>query len=197
MNLMKEIYRGFIKENPILVLLLGTCPTLAVTNSAANGLGMGLAATAVLIGSNAAISSLKNLTPDKVRIPVFIVVIASFVTIIDLVMGAYTPDLHAALGIFIPLIVVNCIILGRAEAYASKNSVSASMIDGIVMGLGFTLALIVMGSFRELLGSGSIFGKRLLPEDSSTILIFVLQPGAFVTLGFMVALVNKLVKKKA
>lgn len=196
MNLMKEIYRGFIKENPILVLVLGTCPTLAVTNSAANGLGMGLAATAVLIGSNAAISSLKNLTPDKVRIPVFIVVIASFVTIIDLVMGAYTPGLHAALGIFIPLIVVNCIILGRAEAYASKNSVFASMIDGIVMGLGFTLALIVMGSFRELVGSGSVFGKRVFPEDSSTILIFVLQPGAFVTLGFLVALVNKLVKKK-
>jgi electron transport complex protein RnfE len=197
MNLEKEFSRGLLKENPVFVLLLGMCPTLAVTSSAINGLGMGLAAAAVLVGSNFVISLLKSVIPDKVRIPAFIVVIASFVTIIDLTMAAYTPQLHEQLGIFIPLIVVNCIILGRAEAYASKNTLLASIVDGVVIGLGFTFALVLLGSVREILGAGSIFGWKFLPEDSSTILLFILQPGAFIALGFLIALVNKLQKKKA
>ena len=196
MNLKSELYRGFIKENPTLVLLLGMCPTLAVTGSAINGMGMGLAATAVLIGSNVVISLIKNLIPDKVRIPAFIVVIASFVSVIDLVMNAYTPDLHEQLGIFIPLIVVNCIILGRAEAFASKNTVFASLIDGLVMGLGFTFALVLLGSVREILGAGSIFGFKFISEDASTILLFILPPGAFIALGFLIAIVNRLQKRK-
>jgi electron transport complex protein RnfE len=196
MNLKSELYRGFIKENPTLVLLLGMCPTLAVTGSAINGMGMGLAATAVLIGSNVVISLIKNLIPDKVRIPAFIVVIASFVSVIDLVMNAYTPDLHEQLGIFIPLIVVNCIILGRAEAFASKNTVFASFIDGLVMGLGFTFALILLGSVREILGAGSVFGLKFVSEDASTILLFILPPGAFIALGFLIAIVNRLQKRK-
>lgn len=197
MNLKNEFVRGFIKENAVFVLLLGMCPTLAVTGSAMNGLGMGVAATAVLLGSNVVISLLKNLIPDKVRIPVFIVVIASFVTMIDLTMNAYTPDLHAQLGIFIPLIVVNCIILGRAEAFASRNKLSASFVDGLVMGLGFTFALVLLGSVREVLGDGAIFGYKFVAEDASTILLFILQPGAFIALGFLIAIVNKLTKKKA
>lgn len=196
MNLKTELYRGFIKENPTLVLLLGMCPTLAVTGSAINGMGMGLAATAVLLGSNVVISLLKNLIPDKVRIPAFIVVIAAFVTVIDLVMNAYTPDLHSQLGIFIPLIVVNCIILGRAEAFASKNTVFASFIDGLVMGLGFTFALVLLGSIREILGAGAIFGYKFISEDASTILLFILPPGAFIALGFLIAVVNRLQKRK-
>jgi electron transport complex protein RnfE len=197
LNLKNELIRGFIKENAVFVLLLGMCPTLAVTGSAINGLGMGLASTAVLLGSNVVISLIKNLIPDKVRIPAFIVVIASFVTVIDLVMNAYTPDLHEQLGIFIPLIVVNCVILGRAEAFASKNRLAASVVDGLVMGLGFTFALTLLGSVREILGAGSIFGNKFVSADASTILLFILPPGAFIALGFLIALVNKLTKKKA
>lgn len=197
MKLKDELFRGLIKENAVFVLLLGMCPTLAVTGSGKNGLGMGLASTVVLLGSNLVISLLKNVIPDKVRIPVFIVIIASFVTIIDLVMGAYTPDLHEELGIFIPLIVVNCLILGRAEAFASKNNFSKSLIDGLVMGLGFTLALTLLGSMREILGAGSIFGYKFVAENASTILLFILQPGAFIALGFLIAIVNKLTKKGA
>ncbi|MGD2092156.1 MAG: electron transport complex subunit E [Candidatus Aminicenantes bacterium] len=196
MSFGKELYRGIIKENPVLVLLLGMCPTLAVTGSAYNGFGMGIAATAVLLGSNIVISLLKNLIPEKVRIPIFIVVIASFVTIIDLVMEGYTPQLHEELGIFIPLIVVNCIILGRAEAFASKKKVSESLLDGVVMGLGFTIALTVLGSIREILGAGSIFGWKFVSEEASTIVLFILPPGAFIALGFLIAVVNRLTKQK-
>lgn len=197
MSFGKELYRGIIKENPVLVLLLGMCPTLAVTGSAYNGFGMGIAAAAVLLGSNIVISLLKNLIPEKVRIPVFIVVIASFVTIIDLVMEGYTPQLHEELGIFIPLIVVNCIILGRAEAFASKKKFSESFVDGVVMGLGFTIALTVLGSIREILGAGSIFGWKFVSEEASTVVLFILPPGAFIALGFLIAIVNKLTKQKA
>jgi len=198
MNFGKELYRGIIKENPTLVLLLGMCPTLAMSNSVTNAVGMGIAASVVLVGSNAVISLIKNITPDKVRIPVFIVVIATFVTIIDLSMEAYTPDLHKQMGIFIPLIVVNCIILGRAEAFAQKNGFAASVVDGIVIGIGFTVGITVLASIRELLGAGSIFGViKLVPEGSSTILMFVLPPGAFISLGFLIAAVNKFVKKKS
>lgn len=196
MSFGNELYRGIIKENPVLVLLLGMCPTLAVTGSAYNGLGMGIAATAVLLGSNIVISLLKNLIPEKVRIPVFIVVIASFVTIIDLIMEGYTPELHEELGIFIPLIVVNCIILGRAEAFASRNKFVDSLVDGIVMGLGFTIALTVLGSIREILGAGSIFGWKFVSADASTVILFILPPGAFIALGFLIAFVNKLTKQK-
>jgi electron transport complex protein RnfE len=197
MSFGKELYRGIIKENPVLVLLLGMCPTLAVTGSAYNGFGMGIAATAVLLGSNIVISLLKNFIPEKVRIPVFIVVIASFVTIIDLVMEGYTPQLHEELGIFIPLIVVNCIILGRAEAFASKKKLSESLLDGVVMGLGFTIALTVLGGIREILGAGSIFGLKFVSEEASTVVLFILPPGAFIALGFLIAVVNKLTKQKA
>ncbi len=197
MDFGKEIYRGLFKENAVFVLLLGMCPTLAVTGSAINGLGMGLASTAVLLGSNVVIAMIKNLIPDKVRIPAFIVVIASFVTVIDLVMEGYTPELHEQLGIFIPLIVVNCLILGRAEAYASKNSVFGSLIDGLVMGLGFTMALTMLGAVREILGAGAIFGVKFVSADASTILLFILPPGAFIALGFLIAVVNKLTKGNA
>lgn len=196
-SLRKEFSKGFLKENAVFVLLLGMCPTLAVTNSAINGLGMGLASTAVLVGSNTVISLMKRLIPDKVRIPVFIVVIASFVTIIDLVMGAYLPDLHEALGIFIPLIVVNCLILGRAEAFASRNNLASSVLDGLGMGLGFTMALTMLGMIREVLGAGAIFGWRFVSPDASTILLFILPPGAFITLGMLIAFINKLKKKAA
>ncbi len=196
MSIKKEFIRGFIKENPVFVLLLGMCPTLGVTGTAINGLGMGLATTAVLIGSNVVISLIKNLIPEKVRIPVFIVVIASFVTIIELTMAAYLPDLYESLGLFIPLIVVNCIILGRAEAFASKNGVGKSALDGIVMGLGFAFALTLLGSVREILGFGSIFGIRFVAEEASTMLLFILPPGAFITLGMLIAAINKLSLKK-
>lgn len=185
----KILINGIIKENPIFVLLLGMCPTLATTTSALNGLGMGLATLFVLVFSNVFISLLKNLIPDGVRIPCFIVIIASFVTILQQLMQAYVPDLYNTLGIFIPLIVVNCIILGRAEAFAARNSVAASFFDGLGMGLGFTLALTLLGVFREFLGKGSFLGFELLPE-SMRMLIFVLAPGAFITLGFMIAIVN-------
>ncbi len=192
----KTFTKGLIKENPILVLLLGCCPTLATTTSAINGMSMGLATTFVLIMSNLVISLLKNFIPDKVRIPCFIVVIASFVTVVQLVMQAYVPDIYETLGLFIPLIVVNCIVLGRAEAFASKNPVWPSILDGAGMGLGFTFALTVLGSIREILGSGSIFNLRFLPEDAQTILIFVLAPGAFIALGYLIAIVNRLKKTK-
>jgi electron transport complex protein RnfE len=192
MNQFQNFTKGFIKENPILVLVLGTCPTLATTSSSLNGLGMGIATTFVLIGSNSVISLLANVIPDKVRIPAFVVIIASFVTIVDLLMQAYVPGLYDKLGIFIPLIVVNCIVLGRAEAYASKNSVFSSFIDGFGMGLGFTVALGILGAFREIVGSGSIFGYKFIPGDG--ILVFILAPGAFIALGYMIAIVNKIKK---
>lgn len=192
MNRLQNFTKGFLRENPILVLVLGTCPTLATTSSALNGLGMGLATSFVLVGSNVAISLLSGLIPDKVRIPAFIVIIASFVTIVDLVMQAYVPDLYQTLGIFIPLIVVNCIVLGRAEAFASKNNVLASLLDGAGMGLGFTMALGLLGLFREIAGSGAIFGHKFIQGDG--ILVFVLAPGAFIALGYMIALVNKINK---
>jgi electron transport complex, RnfABCDGE type, E subunit len=196
MNNWKNFSKGIIKENPTLVLLLGCCPTLATTTSAINGMSMGLATTFVLIMSNLSISLLKNFIPDKVRIPCFIVVIASFVTVVQLVMKAYVPDIYETLGLFIPLIVVNCIVLGRAEAFASKNSVWPSILDGFGMGLGFTLSLTLLGCIREILGSGSIFNFRFLPEDANTILVFVLAPGAFIALGYLIAVVNKLRKSK-
>ena len=193
MNNFKILTNGLIKENPIFVLLLGMCPTLSTTTSAMNGLSMGLATMFVLICSNVVISCIKNITPDKVRIPVFIVVIASFVTILQMCIKAFLPEIDKALGLFIPLIVVNCIILGRAEAFACKNNPLSSMFDGIGIGLGFTMALTLLGIVRELLGAGSIFGFVLLPEVTN-ILVFVLPPGAFITLGYIIAIVNKLKK---
>ncbi len=193
MNYANIIRNGIVKENPTFVLMLGMCPTLATTTSAINGLSMGLATMVVLICTNFVISLLKNLTPDKVRIPVFIVVIAAFVTILQLVIKAYLPDVDKALGLFIPLIVVNCIILGRAEAFAAKNSPVASLFDGIGIGLGFTIALTLLGIVRELLGAGAVFGFVLLPETTN-ILLFILPPGAFITLGYLIAIVNKLKK---
>jgi electron transport complex protein RnfE len=192
MNQLQNFTKGFIKENPILVLILGTCPTLAVTSSAINGLGMGLATTFVLTGSNVVVSLIKSTIPDKVRIPSFIVVIASFVTIVELVMRAYTPSLYDALGIFIPLIVVNCIVLGRAEAFASKQSLLSSFIDGLGMGLGFTMALFILGAVREMLGAGSLMGYKFIEGDG--ILVFILAPGAFIALGYLIALTNRIKK---
>jgi electron transport complex protein RnfE len=193
MNQLQNFTKGFIRENPILVLVLGTCPTLATTSSSLNGMGMGIATTFVLAGSNVVISLLANVIPDKVRIPAFVVIIASFVTIVDLIMQAYVPDLYVTLGIFIPLIVVNCIVLGRAEAFASKNSVFSSLLDGLGMGFGFTIALGVLGAFREIVGSGSLFGFKFIPGDG--ILVFILAPGAFIALGFLIAIVNQIKKK--
>jgi Na+-translocating ferredoxin:NAD+ oxidoreductase subunit E len=189
---LKYLTNGLLKENPTFVIVLGTCPTLAITTAAVNGIGMGAATTFVLVFSNLLIALLKNFIPDKVRIAAFILIIATFVTIVDLVMKAYTPDLYKALGIFIPLIVVNCIILGRAEAFAQKNSVWPSVLDGLGMGIGFTMAITLIGSIREILGNGSIFGVRLIAENASTILIFVLPPGAFVTYGFLIAIMNRI-----
>ena len=191
MNYIQIIKNGIIKENPTFVLMLGMCPTLATTTSAINGLSMGLATMFVLICANVVISLIKNLTPDMVRIPVFIVVIASFVTLLQMVMQAYLPGIYASLGLFIPLIVVNCIILGRAEGFASKNNAMSSLMDGIGIGLGFTLGLTLLGICREFLGNGSIFGVTLLPETYN-MLMFVLPPGAFITLGFLVAIINKI-----
>jgi electron transport complex protein RnfE len=193
MNYLNIIKNGITKENPTFVLMLGMCPTLATTTSAINGMSMGLATMFVLICSNVVISLIKNLTPDMVRIPVFIVVIASFVTILQMVMQAFLPDIYSSLGLFIPLIVVNCIILGRAEGFASKNGPVASLMDGIGIGLGFTIGLTMLGICREFLGNGSIFGLTLLPETYN-MLMFVLPPGAFITLGFLVAIVNKIKK---
>jgi electron transport complex protein RnfE len=187
--------RGFFKENAVFVLLLGLCPTLGVTTSAFNGLGMGLATTFVLLMSNIVVSIIKRYIPDKVRIPSYIVVIASFVTIVELIMQAYVPDLFAALGLFIPLIVVNCLVLGRAEAFASKNNLITAAIDGLGMGLGFTMALVMLGAVREILGSGSLFGLKFIQGDG--MIVFLLAPGAFLALGYLIVIINKINKKKA
>lgn len=187
------IYNGIVKENPTFVLLLGMCPTLATTTSAINGMSMGLATMFVLICSNFVISLMKNIVPDKVRIPVFVVVIASFVSTLQMLMEAYLPSVNNSLGLYIPLIVVNCIILGRAESFACKNGPVASLCDGIGIGLGFTLALTLLGMVRELIGAGSVFDFKLLPETCN-VLLFVLPPGAFITLGYLIAIVNKLKK---
>jgi electron transport complex protein RnfE len=194
MKSLKILLNGIIQENPTFVLLLGMCPTLGTTSSAINGLSMGLATAFVLICSNITISLVKNLIPDQVRIPAYIVLIATFVSIIQLLMEAYVPALYESLGLFIPLIVVNCIVLGRAEAFASKNKVFLSMMDGLGMGLGFSLALTALGMIRELLGSGKLFGATIYPETYGT-LLFILAPGGFIVLGYLIALVNKLKKK--
>jgi H+/Na+-translocating ferredoxin:NAD+ oxidoreductase subunit E len=193
MNNLDNLKKGFFKENPVFVQLLGMCPTLGVSSTAINGLGMGLATTFVLVMSNIFISIFKGFIPDKVRIPAFIVIIASFVTVVDLVMAGFFDALHEQLGLFIPLIVVNCIVLGRAEAFASKHHVFSSLIDGLGMGLGFTMALVMLGSTRELLGNFSIFGYKLVQGDGA--LVFVLAPGAFIALGFLIALINSIRRK--
>ena len=189
MKYINILSNGILKENPTFVLLLGMCPTLATTTSAINGMSMGLATMFVLICSNVVISLIKNLTPDKVRIPVFIVVIATFVTVLQMLLAAYLPSINDSLGIYIPLIVVNCIILGRAEAFACKNNPLASLFDGIGCGLGFTLALSLLGAIREILGSGSLFGFTIMPETTN-ILLFVLPPGAFISLGYLIAVIK-------
>lgn len=194
MNQTQNFTKGFFKENPIFILLLGMCPMLGVTSSAINGLGMGLATTFVLIMSNIVVALIKSFIPDKVRIPSFIVIIASFVTIVDLVMAGYLPALHEQLGLFIPLIVVNCLVLGRAEAFASKNNLLSSLIDGAGMGLGFAMALTMLGGIREILGSGSIFDIKFVAEDASTFLLFVMPPGAFIALAYLIAFINRLNK---
>jgi electron transport complex protein RnfE len=195
-NPLKLIASGIVRENPTFVLVLGLCPTLAVTTSAVNGFGMGLAATAVLMGSNVMISALRKIIPDEIRIPAFIVVIAGFVTVVQLLISAYAPALDKALGIFIPLIVVNCIILARAEAFAFKNGVADSLFDGVGMGLGFTLALTFIGSLRELLGNGSIFNYALIPAFYKPALLVILAPGGFITLGILIALFRRVQMKK-
>ena len=193
MSKLSLITKGFIKDNPTFVLVLGMCPTLATTTSAMNGMEMGLATMFVLILSNIVISLIAPIVPDKVHIPVYIVVIATFVTVLQLLMQAYVPDVYATLGLFIPLIVVNCIVLGRAEAFANKNSVLDSALDGIGIGIGFTLSLTVIGIIREVLGSGSVFGWKFIAGDG--ILAFVMAPGAFIVLGYLMVLFNKLAKK--
>ena len=190
---LKVFLNGFINENPTFVLILGMCPTLATTSSAINGLSMGLATTFVLFGSNVVISLLKNIIPDNVRIPAYVVVIATFVSVVEMSMQAYLPALYDSLGIFIPLIVVNCIVLGRAEAFAAKNSVFKSSLDGLGMGLGFSMALTMLGTIREVLGTGKAFGITLFP-DKYGMLIFVLAPGAFIALGYLIAIMNKFKK---
>lgn len=193
MNYIKIITNGIVKENPTFVLLLGMCPTLATTTSAINGMSMGLATMFVLICSNFVISLIKNLVPDMVRIPVFVVVIAAFVSVLQMLMEAYLPEINKSLGLYIPLIVVNCIILGRAEAFAAKNGPLASLCDGVGIGLGFSVALTLLGGVRELIGAGSVFGVALLPETCN-VLLFILPPGAFITLGYLIAIVNNLKK---
>ncbi len=192
MNNFKFFSEGLVRSNPVFVLILGACPTLAVTTTAINGIGMGAATTFVLVSSNVLVAALKNVIPDKVRIAAFIVIIATFVTITDMVMKAFTPELYSSLGIFIPLIVVNCIILGRAEAFAQKNRVIPSLLDGLGMGIGFMLAITILASIRELLGNGSIFDIKLVGDNVSTILLFILPPGAFITYGYLIAIMNKL-----
>lgn len=194
MSKLKILTKGFFKENPSLILVLGTCPTLAVTTSVNNALGMGAATTFVLLMSNILISALKNVIPDKVRIPCYIVIIATFVSMIDLLIQGFVPALSASLGVFIPLIVVNCIVLGRAEAFANKNSVGDSALDGLGMGVGFTISLVLIAMVRETLGAGSFMGHAFIPSDYN-ILIFVLAPGAFLVFGFIMALVRHLVNK--
>ena len=190
MKLIQEFTKGFIKENPVFVMALGLCPTLAVTTSVENAIGMGFAATFVLLFSNIFISLIKNFIPNKIRIPSYIVVIASFVTIVDTVMNAYFPAIHKNLGLFIPLIVVNCIILGRAEAFANKNTVIRSIVDGLGMGLGFTLALIVIGGIREILGVGQFLGHNVLPVSYKPVIVAILAPGAFLVMGVLMGLMN-------
>lgn len=194
MNHFQNFTKGILKENPVLVLLLGMCPTLGVSTSAINGMGMGLATTFVLVMSNLVISLVKDFIPDKVRIPAFIVIIASFVTIVELVMQGFAPALFEQLGLFIPLIVVNCIVLGRAEAFASKNGVIASIFDGLGMGLGFAFALTILGAIREFLGSGAVFSLKVIPGD--LMLVFILAPGAFLVLGYLIAISKKINKTK-
>lgn len=189
---LNNLTRGILRENPIFVMLLGMCPTLGVSTSAANGLGMGLATAFVLMMSNIGISAVKNIIPDIIRIPSFIVIIASFVSVIEMLMQAYLPQLYLALGIYIPLIVVNCIILGRAEAFASKNNIWQSFLDAVGMGIGFTLALTLLGSVREILGNGSWFGWSFVGEDTPTMLLFIMPPGAFLALAGIIIVVNKL-----
>ncbi len=189
---MSILKNGIFDENPIFRLMLGMCPTLAVTTAASNGIGMGLAATFVLVGSNVVIALLRNFIPAKIRIPAFIVVIASFVTVVQLLLKAYVPALDKSLGLFIPLIVVNCIILGRAEAFASKNTVGAALLDGMGMGIGFTAALLIIASIREIIGNGTFFGIVLFGENFAPALIMVAAPGGFITLGLLLALINKI-----
>jgi len=194
-NQTQNFLKGIVKENPIFVMLLGMCPTLGVTSSAFNGLGMGLATLFVLLMSNIVVSLVKTQIPSKVRIPAFIIIIASFVTIVEMVLEAFVPFLYEQLGIFIPLIVVNCLILGRAEAFASKNNVLSSIIDALGMGLGFVIALTALGAVREILGSGSIFGFKFVAEDANTFILFILPPGAFIALAYLTVLFNKLTTK--
>ena len=192
MNQAKNFTKGFIRENPVFALMLGLCPALGTTTSAYNGMGMGLATLFVVVMSNIVVSLIKNFVPNKVRIPSYIVIIASFVTIVDLVMAGYMPALHEQLGLFIPLIVVNCFVLGRAEAFAQKNTLGSSIIDGAGMGLGFTLALTMLGASREILGSNALFGMQFIQADG--MLVFILAPGAFIALGYLIALTNRLKK---
>lgn len=196
MDKLKIFKSGLLKDNPIFVQLLGMCSALAITTSAINGIGMGVAVTVVLVGSNIVISLMRKIIPDEVRIPAFIIIIATFVTIIDMFMHAYTFELYQALGVFIPLIVVNCIILGRAESFASKNGVVDSIIDGFGMGIGYTIAIVVLGTIRELLGAGSIFGLQLLPASYEPMLVIILPPGGFIALGLLIGLVNYMSRKK-
>ena len=191
----QNFLKGIIQDNPVFVMLLGMCPTLGVTSSAFNGLGMGIATLFVLLMSNIVVSLIKSQIPSKVRIPAFIVIIASFVTIVEMVLEAFIPFLYEQLGIFIPLIVVNCLILGRAEAYASKNNLMSSIIDALGMGIGFTIALTLLGAVREILGSGSLFDLRIVSEDASTLILFILPPGAFIALAYLSVLFNKIATK--
>lgn len=197
MSALKVFTKGLYVQNPVFKQALGLCPTLAVSNSVQNGIGMGLAATFVLVGSNVLVSLIRKAVPAKIRIPIYIVIIASFVTVVDLSMAGYFPVLHKALGIFVPLIVVNCIILGRAEAFAGKNSVGLSFLDGLGMGLGFTMALLILGTIRELLGNGSFFGVPVTGASFEPMLIMILPPGAFLTIGFVMAFLKWLENRKA
>ncbi len=197
MNIKQNFIKGIVRENPVFVMLLGMCPTLGVTSSAFNGLGMGAATLFVLLMSNIVVSLVKTQIPDKVRIPAFIIIIASFVTIVEMILEAFLPSLYEQLGIFIPLIVVNCVILGRAEAFASKNNVTSSIIDALGMGIGFTIALTVLGITRELLGSGSIFEIKLVAENANTFILFILPPGAFIALAYLSALFNRITIKNS
>ncbi|MCB0474348.1 MAG: electron transport complex subunit E [Flavobacteriaceae bacterium] len=191
----QHFFKGLIKENPVFVMLLGMCPTLGVTSSAVNGLGMGVATLFVLLMSNIVVSLVKTQIPAKVRIPAFIIIIASFVTIVEMVLEAFIPVLYEQLGIFIPLIVVNCLILGRAEAFASRNTIYSSIIDAMGMGLGFTLALTILGSFREILGNGSIFDFKFVPDSANTFILFILPPGAFIALAYLTVIFNRTTRK--
>ena len=193
----QNFLKGIIKENPVFVMLLGMCPTLGVTSSAFNGLGMGVATLFVLLMSNIVVSLIKSQVPSKVRIPAFIVIIASFVTVVEMVLEAYIPFLYEQLGIFIPLIVVNCLILGRAEAFASKNNLTSSVVDALGMGMGFVIALTALGAIREILGNGSIFEFRFVPEDANTLILFILPPGTFIALAYLDIVFNRLTRKMA